>query len=287
MSSKDSGPVQFPTAPQGEPPSYDSIAPGAPPIMYPPVAPNPALRNMEYKGGSPGLQHLLQISQFSVMEKFIVSQEWNRNFEVLDQMGQRIYQAEQQIRCCQGLYNLKIRDNSGQDVMEVTEGCGCRCHSEMEVSSASESMGSAIVLSNLMITQLCITNSSREVVLIILGPTFQTSIFGNVTFEVKSKDGEYDVGIIKYENNRFMVSIPMDLDVTVKGLLMATCFYLVLMQILCRRGWWRRSVMWKSIIWKRKQKTVANVHCAIINNFMTQTPNLRTPLRKQAIPSSV
>ncbi|XP_075062243.1 phospholipid scramblase family member 5-like isoform X2 [Mixophyes fleayi] len=204
--------------------------------MYPPAAPYPALRNMEFKGGPPGLQHLLQISQFSVMEKFIVSQEWNRNFEVLDQMGQRIYQAEQQIRCCQGLYNLKIRDNSGQDVMEVTEGCGCRCHREMEVFSASESLGSAIVHANLMITQLSVVNSSREVVLMILGPSFQTSIFGNVTFEVKSKDGEYDVGIIKYENNRFTVSIPMDLDVTVKGLLMATCFYLDCLLYTSRRN---------------------------------------------------
>ncbi|XP_075062238.1 phospholipid scramblase 2-like isoform X2 [Mixophyes fleayi] len=227
MSSIGYGPVQFPTAPQEEPPSYNSIAPCAPPIMYPPAALNPALHNMEFKGGPPGLQHLLQISQFSVMEKFTVAQGLNRNFEVLDQMGQRIYQAEQLIQCCGPLYNLKIRDNSGQDVMEATESFGCRCHREMEVFNASaEFLGCANVHINLMVTQLSIINSSREEILMILGPAFQTSIFGNITFEVKSRDGECVVGIIKCENNQMMASFPMDLEVTVKATILATCFFL-------------------------------------------------------------
>ncbi|KAM9312397.1 uncharacterized protein PAF06_010341 [Gastrophryne carolinensis] len=44
--------------------------------------------------------------------------------------------------------------------------------------------------------------------------------------DVKTRDEEHLVGTIKCENNRFTVTFPLDLEVTMKAMLLASCFYL-------------------------------------------------------------
>lgn len=77
-----------------------------------------------------------------------------------------------------------------------------------------------------MVTHLSVMNASQEVVLLILGPSFQTSIFGNSTFEVKSRDEQHVVGVMRMESGNYVVSFPLDLDVTIKATLLGAAMYL-------------------------------------------------------------
>ncbi|CAJ0968427.1 unnamed protein product [Ranitomeya imitator] len=98
---------------------------------------------------------------------------------------EQLLQAFQNVACCGPLYDVKIKDNSDNDVLQLLETCSCTCTREMEVHCPPGCpVGFVKVHNNLMVTHLSILNCSKEVTLIILGPRFQNSIFGNVTFEV-------------------------------------------------------------------------------------------------------
>ncbi|XP_073510713.1 phospholipid scramblase 1-like [Phyllobates terribilis] len=214
--------------PEDEPPSYNLIAPYAPPSTSAPSAPpSYQLDSPILKGLPPGMEHLLQINQLIVKEKFTVSQGRNCTYDVLNHVGQRLFQAFQDVECCGPLYDVKIKDNSGNEVLQLLESCGCICTREMEVQCPPGSaVGFVKVHNNLMVTHLSILNSSKEVTLIILGPRFQNSIFGNVTFEVKSHDEQHVVGMIKMEGDQILVSFPLDLEVTLKAILLGSSLYL-------------------------------------------------------------
>ncbi|XP_068129934.1 phospholipid scramblase 3-like [Hyperolius riggenbachi] len=206
------------------PPSYGAISSAAPPTTY---QVTPYTDSALAKGVPPGLQPLLQVNQLTISERFTTNQGWGRTFTVLDMMGQSFYQAHQYAQCCGPLYDLKIKDNEGQDVVEVLESCGCRCTREMDVLLPSTGVVGSVKLNwNQFVTHMSVMDSSKEVVLLILGPSFQNNIFGNVIFEVKSRDEQHVVGMIRNDSNRYSVTFPMDLDVSMKALLLASTFYL-------------------------------------------------------------
>ncbi|XP_072255297.1 phospholipid scramblase 3-like [Pyxicephalus adspersus] len=209
-------------SPQDDPPNYNVIAPYAPPDCYPPTAPSP-----EIVGKSSGLELLLQINQLTVREKFTVSQGWGRSFDVLNEVGQRLFQVEQRVECCGPLYDVKIRDNGGSDVIQLFESCGCTCTRQVEVQCPpAHSIGYVKLHWNNLVTHLSVMNANQEVVLLILGPSLQTSIFGNNTFEVKSRDEQHVVGVIRMESGNYVISFPMDLEVTMKAILLGAAMYL-------------------------------------------------------------
>ncbi|PIO32715.1 hypothetical protein AB205_0109030 [Aquarana catesbeiana] len=142
-------------------------------------------------------------------------------------MGQHMYQATQDVECCGPIYDLKVRDNAGQDVMAVLENGACRCSRQMEVIIPSYGVVGLVTFHwHSLMTHLSIMNQSKKVVLLILGPSFQTSIFGDIIFEVKSRDEQHVVGMIKVEGNQYAITFPMDLEVTMKATILASCFYL-------------------------------------------------------------
>ncbi|XP_066444721.1 phospholipid scramblase 3-like [Eleutherodactylus coqui] len=69
-------------------------------------------------------------------------------------------------------------------------------------------------------------DASREVTLLILGPSFQNNIFGSSTFEVKSRDEQHVVGMIRTDSDQLLVTFPLDLEVTVKAMLLGAALYL-------------------------------------------------------------
>ncbi|XP_069819595.1 phospholipid scramblase 2-like, partial [Dendropsophus ebraccatus] len=216
--------------PQDEPPSYNLIAPYAPPDTCTPSAPPSCeIDSALLKGLPPGMEHLLQINQLSVKEKFTVSQGLDSHYDVLNHLGQRLFQADHSVGCCGPIYDVSIKDNGGNEVLHLHEPCDCcSCTRLMEVRSP---LGTPIGFvkwywSNL-VTHMSVMNFSKEVVLLILGPSFQDSIFGNNTFEVKSQDEQHVVGMIKTETDQLLVTFPLDLEVTVKALLLGASLYLV------------------------------------------------------------
>ncbi|XP_075440359.1 phospholipid scramblase family member 5-like [Ascaphus truei] len=97
---------------------------------------------------------------------------------------------------------------------------------QMEVCAGpGDPIGYVTLNWNAFVTHLSVMNVNKAVVLRILGPSFQTNVFGNVNFEVKSSDEQHVVGTIRLDNGEFTVCFPTDLEVTVKAALMAACFY--------------------------------------------------------------
>ncbi|XP_044130740.1 phospholipid scramblase 3-like [Bufo gargarizans] len=241
MTSTDTRPAH--TKVSDEPPSYSLITPYAPPVTIPPSAP-PSFQmdTAIVKGISPGMEHLLQVNQLMVKEKFSVSQGWGFSFEVLNLVGQRLFQAEQNVVCCGPLYDVRIRDNSNNEVLHLLENCGCTCTREMEVHGPSgQLIGFVKEHWKTVVTHLSLMNTSRQVTLIILGPSFQNSIFGNVSFEVKSPDEQHVVGMIKKETDHLLLTFPLDLEVTMKAMLLGSSLYLESLIKLKRTALQRRA----------------------------------------------
>uniref|UniRef100_A0A8C5P8M6 Phospholipid scramblase n=1 Tax=Leptobrachium leishanense TaxID=445787 RepID=A0A8C5P8M6_9ANUR len=181
---------------------------------------------MVKKGVPRSLEHLLQLNQLAVRQKFSVSQGNGRTFDILDPAGQRVYQALQEYQCCGPGYNVKIMDNSEQEVLDIIEECACTCTRQVQVHSfGGNLLGNVKLHSNFLVTHLSVMDPSKNVVLHIVGPSFKTNIFGDCSFEVKSSDEQHVVGMFKNESD-FLVSFPMDLDVSVKALLLGACFFL-------------------------------------------------------------
>lgn len=156
-----------------------------------------------------------------------MSQGWGSCFEVLNHLGQRLFKADQTVVCCGPLYDVTIKDNSDNEVLHLVESCGCTCTRETEVHCPPGTPIGYIRLHwNNLVTHMSVMNSAREVALLILGPSFQTSIFGNSTYEVKSRDEQHVVGMIKTESGQYLVTFPLDLEVTVKAMLLGATLYL-------------------------------------------------------------
>ncbi|XP_068129933.1 phospholipid scramblase 3-like [Hyperolius riggenbachi] len=212
---------------QEDPPNYNAIAPYAPPDSYPAVAPGPQMELASYKGVPSGLVPLLQVNQLCIREKFSVSQGWGRSFDVLNDAGQQVFQSVQEVVCCGPQYDVRVKDKGGETVMQFLEHCACTCDHQMEVHCPpGYPVGSVKLHWNNLVTHLSVLDASGKLVLLILGPSFPTSVFGNTTFEVKSSDEQHVVGLIKMETDNYLVSFPLDLEVTVKAILLGAAMYL-------------------------------------------------------------
>ncbi|XP_056408203.1 phospholipid scramblase 2-like isoform X2 [Hyla sarda] len=226
-------------APQDEPPSYNLIAPYAPPVTCPPSAP---LDHAIVKGLPPGMELLLQVNQLIVKEKFSVSQGLGSSYDVLNHLGQRLLQTDQNIGCCCPVYDVSFRDNSGNDVLKLLEARSCTCTPQISVTCLSGApVGFVKLHVNHLVTHLSVMDSSNKVILLILGPSLRDSIFGNSTFEVKSRDEQHVVGIIKMETDHVLVSFPLDMEVAVKALLLGSSLFLSHLIKLARRNLRTRS----------------------------------------------
>ncbi|XP_053574399.1 phospholipid scramblase 3 [Bombina bombina] len=208
----------------GPPPSYDAISP----LTNQPDTFNSAVFSNPIKGISPGLECLTQVNQLLVQEKFTTAQRIGRAFQVMNEAGQQMFQANEQVRCCRSVPDLTFRDPSGRGVIDVTQNCKCSC-SEIVIevnASPGQCIGYVAWMWNTFATHIVVKNINQEAILLILGPGLQTCIFGNVNFEIKSRDEQHTVGMIRSENDTFVVSFPVDLDVTIKALLLAAGYYL-------------------------------------------------------------
>ncbi|XP_053319085.1 phospholipid scramblase 2-like isoform X2 [Spea bombifrons] len=213
-----------PDAPYDAPPSYDTIAPHALPVSYPPPASIPGA--VQAKGVPPGLEPLIQVAQLSIQEKFSVAQGMRRSFDVVDSAGRRIFQVTQRVEYCVPVHHTEIRDNSSRLAMKLVQDTCCTCTTQTQVFGRGRLLGYVKLHTSSAITHLSVLTAAAELVLIIVGPSFQSSIFGNASYEVKSRDEQHVVGVIRRENEHFLVSFPVDLDVVVKALLLGGCFYL-------------------------------------------------------------
>ncbi|XP_078524624.1 phospholipid scramblase 1-like [Lissotriton helveticus] len=219
------------------PPSYNAIQPPGPgPMNFPlqpqglPLAQQTAIMPYvaQIPGVPPGLEYLTQIDQVVIQEKFSSAQRWGRSYEILNTLNQRIFFAKQEVKCCCPLYNLHVLDNNNKEVIQFLLNCQCACcSSELEIHCPPGNIiGYSVWKYSNFVTSLYIQNEAKQTALVTVGPDFQTSIFGDVVFEVKSNDETQTVGLIRRNGGLFSVQFPLDLDVKLKAVLIGSCFFL-------------------------------------------------------------
>ncbi|XP_029436803.1 phospholipid scramblase 3-like isoform X2 [Rhinatrema bivittatum] len=174
-----------------------------------------------------GLEYLTQINQILLRQKFYSPQNIN-HYEIQNNMGQRIYSAKEQKEFCGNLYHVKIMDNSEREVIQLLEIYKCfTSQREVEIQSPpGRIIGYITYAWQAFVTSLSVLDASKEPVLMVVGPGFQTNLFGDVNFEVKTKDKSQTVGKITKDSEVFLVQMPWDLDVQIKVILMGASLFL-------------------------------------------------------------
>ncbi|XP_030043145.1 phospholipid scramblase 2 [Microcaecilia unicolor] len=249
MSSPDD-PLTHPKAIEQQPPSYHTLGLNQPtvpphqeqPQAYPGSDPKGTVPYVaQIPGVPPGLEYLVQVNQLIIQQKYFTTQT-GKTYEILNTLGQRIFLGKQDLQCCAPQFNVNIMDNSNMEVIHLLEPCRCTCTQEAQVFSPPGTIiGYATLNWNTNVTSLSISNASKDTVLLIVGPSFRTNIFGDVNFEVKNTDETQTIGQITRDNERFVVQFPLDLDVKIKVVLMGAAIFLDNLVTLSRQQILNRS----------------------------------------------
>nr|XP_033781273.1 phospholipid scramblase 2-like [Geotrypetes seraphini]XP_033781274.1 phospholipid scramblase 2-like [Geotrypetes seraphini]XP_033781275.1 phospholipid scramblase 2-like [Geotrypetes seraphini]XP_033781276.1 phospholipid scramblase 2-like [Geotrypetes seraphini] len=243
-------PFAYPKAIEEQPPNYEALGPHR--TTDPPQQEQPqAYPGSNSKGVLPyvaqiprvphGLEYLIQVNQIIIQQKYFTTQT-GKTYEILNTMGQRIFLGTQEIKCCVSQFDVKIMDNSNMEVIQLLEPCKCTCTHEAEIHSPPGTIIGYITLNwNTNVTSLSISNASKDIVLLIVGPSFRTNIFGDVNFEVKSLDETQTIGQISRDNEQYVVQFPLDLDAKIKVVLLGSAIFLDYMISASREQLLRRS----------------------------------------------
>ncbi|XP_059820663.1 phospholipid scramblase 2-like isoform X1 [Hypanus sabinus] len=203
----------------------------------------------------PGLEYLTLIDQILVHQvteliEALVGYETKNKYEVKNGLGQRVYYAVEDSEFCNRIccgsnraFIIKILDNLGRTVMHLVRPLGCGscccpcCLHQMEVQAPpGKAIGYIVQEWHPFIPKMSILNESRETVLKIRGPCLTMSCFGDVNFEVVSRDEATVVGKISKQwsglvreyltdTDNFGIQFPMDLDVKIKAVLLGACIF--------------------------------------------------------------
>ncbi|XP_076678060.1 phospholipid scramblase 1 isoform X2 [Andrena cerasifolii] len=250
--------------PMAQPPPYTSMPPMQPIATAP--APNafpipdfsmPKMPVPPSAGWSPpsttyphGLEYLMALDHLFVMQKVELLEaftgfETKNKYSVVNALSQPVFYVVEDsgccARCCLGTYRhceFEVFDNSRKEILRMVRPCRCDscccpcCLQELEVYSGDTLLGSVTQDWSLWQPSFSVRDASRETVLTIRGPWIKCCV--NVSFKVRSADGEHKVGEIKKswsgfgrelftDADRFGISFPLDLDVKMKAVLLGAC----------------------------------------------------------------
>ncbi|XP_018589382.1 phospholipid scramblase 2-like isoform X1 [Scleropages formosus] len=220
----------------------------------PPAIVSPASSVSVPVGVPPGLEYLTQIDQILIHQKVelleaFIGFETNNQYEVKNSLGQKIYSAKEKNDCCTRnccgslrSFDMKIKDNVGNEVIRLirpfrcaTCWCPC-CLQELEVQAPpGTTVGYVVQDWHPFLPKFSIQGPSRETLLKLEGPCFACNCCGDVSFELKGKDGGKPIGRISKQwsgllkevftdTDNFGIQFPLDMDVKVKAVLMGACF---------------------------------------------------------------
>ncbi|KAL8559228.1 hypothetical protein ACOMHN_040352 [Nucella lapillus] len=202
-----------------------------------------------------GLEYLLHIDQLLIKQQVEILEaftgfETNNRYEILNSVGQKVYIAVEDTCClfrmCMGKvrpFDIKVMDLQGTELIHLERPLRCDkcpwfcCLQKLEVQAPPGApIGSVHQTCHVLdMPRYDIKNENNETVLKIKGPCCRCSICGDVEFEVTSKDGETQVGIISKQwsglakeiftdADNFGVSFPIDMDAKTKATLMGAVF---------------------------------------------------------------
>ncbi|KAM3590453.1 uncharacterized protein V6R79_010027 [Siganus canaliculatus] len=257
---------------QAPPPGFNmGYNPGQPPVMYQPgpvgsgPVPGPEYGGQVAAGNQaqavvpvgvpPGLEYLTQIDQVLIHQKVelleaFIGFETNNRYEIKNSLGQKIYKAKEKNDCCTRhccgslrSFDMKIKDNTDREVIRLVRpfrcvSCWCPCClQELEVQAPpGTTIGYVKQDWHPFLPRFSIQGENGETVMKLEGPCFACNCCcGDVNFELKSKDGDKNIGRISKQwsglvkevftdTDNFGIQFPLDMDVKMKAVLLGACF---------------------------------------------------------------
>ncbi|XP_015587207.1 phospholipid scramblase 1 [Cephus cinctus] len=199
-----------------------------------------------------GLEYLMALDTIFVEQQIdrleaLTGWEKLNKYMVKDARGQVIYRVKEESsacsRCCFGNmrpFDMKIVDSSMREVIRLSrpyrfDSCLCPCFlQEMDVFTGDTKLGSVVQNWSPFYPSYSINDLSENTILTIEGPMCIFCPCYDVNFKVLSSDGKHQVGRISKKWSGFVqelftdadifgISFPIDLDVKVKALLLASC----------------------------------------------------------------
>ncbi|XP_034020593.1 phospholipid scramblase 2-like [Thalassophryne amazonica] len=219
-----------------------------------PVQVAPAPSPMVAVGVPPGLEYLTQIDQILIHQKVelleaLIGFETNNQYEIKNSLGQKIYKAKEKNDCCTRnccgslrSFDMKIKDNMDREVIRLIRpfrcvSCWCPCClQEMEVQAPpGTTIGYVKQDWHPFIPRFSIQDANKVTLMKLEGPCFACNCCGDVTFQLKSKDGGGPIGRITKQwsgllkevftdADNFGIQFPLDMNVKMKAVLLGTCF---------------------------------------------------------------
>ncbi|XP_051874600.1 phospholipid scramblase 2-like [Pristis pectinata] len=198
----------------------------------------------------PGLEHLLQIDKLLIIQKLEAAEiiygiETINRYEVTNNIGQQIYFATEKSNLCfrficgqQRPFKVYVADNMGTEVMCFKRPlqCSCCCSpcclQKLEVQAPiGEPIGYVIQKWHPCLPMFAIQNKNKETVLRISGPCCCCRWCCAYNFKIEALHSSEEIGKITKvwgglvvealtDADNFEVSFPMDLDVSIKAVLL-------------------------------------------------------------------
>ncbi|VDI30685.1 Hypothetical predicted protein [Mytilus galloprovincialis] len=236
-----------------------AVPPGPAPVVAQPGAAAPtqwAAAGQAPPGCPKGLEYLASVDQLLVKQKVeaieaITGFETNNKYEIVNSLGQRVYQAVEDTCCCtrnccgsSRPFDIKILDNRNTEVIHLSRGlrcssCWCPCCLQRVTVEAppGQVVGYVSQAWSLCKPRFKIENAEGETVLRIKGPCCQWEMCGDIEFDVHTEDETTFVGRVTKQwtglgkelftdADNFGISFPVDLDIKMKAVMIGAVFLL-------------------------------------------------------------
>jgi len=210
----------------------------------------------------PGLEYLTQLDYLFVKQhvellEVVTGLEGSNRYDLMNKFGQLVYKARESTNCCVRNccpccgFEMRITDMNGVEVIHFTRPCYC-CKPTMEVSCPpGNRIGSVAQQCFTCIPKFHIKNEAGITELVVKGPFFTSSCFGDVRFRIWA--GSVEVGMISKkwggllkeaftDADMFGIAFPVDLDAKHKAVLIAACMLIDLEYFEDRQGSQKQTV---------------------------------------------
>ncbi|XP_041355691.1 phospholipid scramblase 2-like [Gigantopelta aegis] len=211
---------------------------------------------MANRGTPPGLEYLTMVDQLLIHQKAEILEaltgfETSNKYVIKNSLGQQIYYAVEDTDCCtrnicgrKRPFDMKILDNAQNEVIHLYRPLRCTmccfpcCLQKIVVEAPpGQVVGYVSQCWYLCYPHFTVKDSQQNPFFKINGPLCQCSMCGDVEYKINTFDGAVHVGQINKQwsgvlkeqftdADNFSISFPLNLDVTMKAVLLGAVFLL-------------------------------------------------------------
>ncbi|XP_063806491.1 phospholipid scramblase 3-like [Pseudophryne corroboree] len=190
----------------------------------------------------PGLEYLVQVSQFHVNQTQTSLWESHCIYDVISPDGLLVYGGIQHREFCGPTMDVRIHNTQGHNVLNLLLPSDfCSWDTTLQISDSSGNL-LGYIEKNLasFTTSFNILNPFHQICLKVKGPGWGEDFMSDANYQVVSADKSVSVGLITRvwrgfskevfnPTDNYVVQFPHDLDVTMKAMLLACTMFIDLL----------------------------------------------------------